>query len=368
MAHLTPVVLSGGSGSRLWPLSRKLKPKQLLALVDEHTMLQETLLRTRALAASVDTPIIVCNQQQRFLVAEQSLAIGGSSLIAVEPSARNTAPAVAAAALLALARAPASDEPLLLVLPADHVIRDAAAFRAAVEAAAEAASNGLLVTFGVVPTRPETGYGYLLRGADRGRWSLLERFVEKPDFETAAAYVASGRHFWNSGMFVLPARLYLSELGRHAPRMLDACRRAVEGAQADRDFTWLGSAFLECPSDSIDYAVMEKTDRAAVVPLDAGWSDVGSWAALHEILAKDADGNATRGDVMLEDCRDSCVVSTSRLVTAVGLDGFVVIETADAVAVLPKRDSQRIKRIVERLEKAERTEIRDIPSPADEEK
>ena len=227
----------------------------------------------------------------------------------------------------------------MLVSPADHVILDTAAFAASVDAAVDAARAGYLVTLGVVPDRPETGYGYIERGADQGRWSLVDKFVEKPDLETAKLYVESGRYLWNSGMFVCTPSTYLEELERYSNAIYTACVRAVSEAVVDDDFTRLGSAFLECPSDSIDYAVMEKTAKAAVVPLDAGWSDVGSWSALYDVLEKDADGNVARGDVLLESCNNSYVLSTSRLVAAIGLDGFVVIETADAVAVLAAKRS-----------------------------
>ncbi len=357
MRSLVPVILSGGSGTRLWPLSRELHPKQLLSLVSEHTLLQETLLRTRGLGDVVRAPLVVCNEDHRFLVAEQLSAIGSTpQTIVLEPAGRNTAPAVAVAALLAKQNAGA--DALLLVLPADHVIPDAAAFVATVERAADAAAAGRLVTFGVVPSRPETGYGYLLRGEDRGHWSLLEKFVEKPNLETAERYVASGRYLWNSGIFVFSAGLYLEELGRHAPKILDACRRAVAEATVDPDFTRLGPSFIACPSDSIDYAVMEKTDKAAVVSLDAGWSDVGSWAALHDVLDKDAGGNTVRGDVITEACRGTYVVSTSRLVACVGLEGIIVVETPDAVVVMAREHSQSVKRVVDALKAAGRTEAR----------
>jgi mannose-1-phosphate guanylyltransferase len=266
------------------------------------------------------------------------------------------------AALLALARTEASGDPsrdpLLLVLAADHVILDAAAFAAAVEGAVEAALDGRLVTFGVVPTSPETGFGYLLRGADHGRWSVLDSFVEKPDLATAERYVASGRYLWNSGMFVFSARRYLDALDRHAPAMLAACRQAVADAAVDQDFTRLGTSFLDSASESIDYAVMEKTDNAAVVPLAAGWSDIGSWAALHDMLAKDAAGNVLRGDVAAEDCRNTYVAATSRLVAAIGLQDLIVVETPDAVLVMAKRDSQKIKVVVDKLKRAGRPELR----------
>jgi mannose-1-phosphate guanylyltransferase/mannose-6-phosphate isomerase len=365
MPTLIPVVLSGGSGTRLWPLSREQKPKQLLPLVSpDRTLLQQTVLRTAGLAGPVEAPIVVCNEAHRFLVAEQLREAGvRPQAVVLEPEGRNTAPAVAVAALLATA-ADAAADPLLLVLPADHVILDTGAFHTAVAAAVEAAAAGRLVAFGVVPTKPETGYGYLLRGTDRGRWQELEQFVEKPDLDTAARYVASGRYLWNSGMFVLPARVYLEELGRHAPTILAACRLAVTEALSDRDFTRLGVSFLDCPSDSIDYAVMEKTDRAAVVPLAAGWSDVGSWAALYEVLDKDAAGNALRGDVIAARCTNSYIASTSRLVAAVGLDGVAVVETPDAVIVMALEHAQSVKQIVDALKAQHRAETGEADPPA----
>jgi mannose-1-phosphate guanylyltransferase/mannose-6-phosphate isomerase len=373
---LIPVILSGGSGTRLWPLSRELRPKQLLPLVGARTLLQEAVLRSRSLAQQLAPPILVCSEDHRFLVAEQLREIGVRPQTTVlEPKGRNTAPALGVAALLATrgssaangAERPAaqdSSDPVLLVSPADHVILDTTAFAAAVGGAVEAARAGYLVTLGVVPDRPETGYGYIERGADKGRWSLVDKFVEKPDLETAQRYVDSGRYLWNSGMFVCTPRTYLEELERHSNAIFAACLRAVDEATVDDDFTRLGGAFLDCPSDSIDYAVMEKTAKAAVVPLDAGWSDVGSWSALYDVLDKDADGNVARGDVVLEGCTDSYVLSTDRLVAAIGLDGFVVIETADAVAVLPRREAQRIKTVVERLKRAGRVEVRDSAAPA----
>jgi mannose-1-phosphate guanylyltransferase/mannose-6-phosphate isomerase len=353
MRPVVPVVLSGGSGTRLWPLSRPHHPKQFHALVAEETLFQQTLLRTQGIAG-VERPLVICNEAHRFLVAEQVRETGlAASAIVLEPAGRNTAPAVTAAALLVLRETEAGDDPLLLVLAADHVILDTEAFRAAVASAVEAAGEGYLVTFGVVPTKPETGYGYLLKGDERGAWSELTRFVEKPDAATAERYVASGRYLWNSGMFLFSARSFLAELERLEPAMLAGVAAAVADAKTDPDFIRLGAAFGTCPADSIDYAVMERTDKAAVVPLDAGWSDVGSWAALHEVLEKDSDGNVLRGDVLVEACRNSYVASASRRVGVVGLENVVVVESEDAVLVMSQREAQQLKRLVERLEDEE---------------
>jgi mannose-1-phosphate guanylyltransferase/mannose-6-phosphate isomerase len=350
MQVIIPVILSGGSGTRLWPLSRKLKPKQFLRLVSEQSLFQETVLRTRVLGDRSAAPLVVCNEGHRFLVAEQLRELDVTpQAIVLEPVGRNTAPAVGVAALLAQRAVSSRDEAMLVVLPADHVIVDGAAFGAALDAAIEAAAGGRLVTFGVVPDRPETGYGYLLRGTTRGRWSDLEKFVEKPDLATAEGYVASGRYLWNSGMFVFNANAYLRELERHAPRMLEACTSALEQAERDSDFVRLGAAFAAGPSDSIDYAVMEKTDGAAVVPLDAGWNDVGSWSALHDVLGKDDAGNVLRGDVLASGCRNSYISANGRLVAALGLDGVVIVETDDAVLVMARDEAQHVKQIVDRL-------------------
>lgn len=364
MQAVIPVILSGGSGTRLWPMSRELRPKQFLPLVSERTMLQETYLRVRTLD-ELQAPIVVCNDAHRFLVAEQMRSVGASPrAIVLEPEGRNTAPAVGIAARLALDafRHDEKSDPLLLVLPADHVIADAEAFVAAVRIALGAAGEGFLVTFGVVPDRPETGYGYLLKGTpgnDGARWFRLERFVEKPNRATAEEYLRSGRYLWNSGMFVFSARRYLEELERHAPSIASACERAAAEAVTDADFTRLGAAFLESPSDSIDYAVMEHTGSAAIVPLDAGWSDVGSWQALHEILPADDEGNVLRGDVIAEACRNCFIVADRRLVAAVGVEDHVIVETDDAVLVIPRAAAQDVKRVVEALKAAGRRELRE---------
>lgn len=345
---LTPVILSGGAGTRLWPLSRELYPKQLLALTGQRTMIQDTALRLKGLEAAA--PIIVCNDAHRFLVAEQMRQISQEPrAIVLEPCGRNTAPAIALAALAALKGSDNAD-PVLLVLPADHVIRDVPAFQQAALAAQAAAEEGRLVTFGVVPHTPETGYGYIKRGAPLGQVYRIEQFVEKPDAERAAQFVASGAYYWNSGMFVFRARRYLEELERFAPAIAAAARKAYDGARADLDFTRLDAkAFEACPSDSIDYAVMEKTADAVVVPLDAGWSDVGSWASLHAASECDANGNVAIGDVLVEDSSNCYLYSESRLVAAVGLEDHVVVETKDAVLVAPKNRVQDVKSLVGKL-------------------
>lgn len=346
------VILSGGSGTRLWPLSRELFPKQLINLQGgDETLLQSTLSRTLSLP-ELSAPVIVCNDNHRFLVAEQVRALGVSGAkIILEPCARNTAPAIAIAALVA------DPETLLLVLPADHVIRDTAAFQAVVAAAMPVAEQGALVTFGVVPDAPETGYGYIRCGEALGPAFKIDRFVEKPDRKTAESFLKSGGYLWNSGMFLFKAGRYLEELGKHAPAILEAAKSSVASAKSDLDFIRVDSAsFAKSPSDSIDYAVMEKTDSAAVVPLDAGWSDVGSWSSLHEALERDSAGNALRGDVLSVDTEGSFILSESRLVATVGLKDHVVVETKDAVLVAPKDRVQDVKKLVEKIKQGGRSE------------
>ncbi len=352
---LIPLILSGGSGTRLWPLSRESYPKQLLPLIGKRTMLQDTAARASGLP-DLAAPIVVCNESHRFMVAEQMREHGTTpQAIILEPVGRNTAPAVAVAALVALDRAHKNKagndaDPILLVLPADHVIRDVAAFQAAVVSGSVAAAAGKLVTFGVVPDRAETGYGYIRRASGDGPTYPVQQFVEKPDAATAKSYVESGEYYWNSGMFMFRARVFLAELKRHAPAMLSACEDAVAAATRDLDFTRLaGEAFGACPSDSIDYAVMEKTDSAVVVPLDAGWSDVGSWSALQDALPRDDQGNVVTGDVLVEDSSGCYLHSTSRLIGAVGLKEHVVVETKDAVLVAPRDRVQDVKALVTHL-------------------
>lgn len=356
---IVPVILSGGAGTRLWPLSRELYPKQLLPLAGERTMLQETVLRLVGLFG-LEAPCVVCNEEHRFLVAEQLRLAGHvASAVILEPVGRNTAPAVAVAALQATA---AGADPLLLVLPADHVIRDAAALCEAINRGLAVAEQGMLLTFGIVPTSPETGYGYIKRGKRRvfgeeGVAFDVAAFVEKPDLTTAVTYLASGDYLWNSGMFLFRASTYLQELAKHSPEMLAACRMAWQGREADLDFTRLdATAFASCPADSIDYAVMEKTAQAAVIPLDAGWSDVGSWAALWAVGEPDAAGNVCHGDVIGDGCNGSYLYAGSRLVAGVGLQDIVVVETADAVLVAAKDRVQDVKKIVERLRAEGRAE------------
>ncbi|WP_341927060.1 mannose-1-phosphate guanylyltransferase/mannose-6-phosphate isomerase [Stenotrophomonas geniculata] len=351
MIPIVPVILSGGSGTRLWPLSREAYPKQFLPLVGDDTMLQATWKRVASIAGAA--PIVVANQEHRFMAAEQlrECKVLPQALI-LEPVGRNTAPAIAIAALQALA---AGDDALLLVLPSDHVVRNEAAFHAAVKQAAIAAEAGKLVTFGIVPTAPETGYGYIKAAAGEGV-RAVDRFVEKPDLATAEQYVASGEYFWNSGMFLFKASRYLKELETLQPAILAACRQALDKAARDNDFIRLDAeAFAASPNDSIDYAVMEKTADAAVVPLDAEWNDVGSWSALWEVSDKDADGNACHGDVIALDCKDSYAYG-NRLIAMVGLQDVVVVETDDAVFVGHKDRVQDVKEIVGQIKRDGRSE------------
>ncbi|MBV6842920.1 mannose-1-phosphate guanylyltransferase/mannose-6-phosphate isomerase [Xanthomonas euvesicatoria] len=351
MSDVLPIILSGGSGTRLWPLSRESYPKQFLPLVGDKSMLQSTWLRAAPVAGHA--PIVVANEEHRFMAAEQLQQLGVKpSAILLEPKGRNTAPAIAVAALEATRD---GADPLLLVLPSDHVIGNEAAFQAAVKVAAEAAAQGKLVTFGIKPTAPETGYGYIKAGAGTGA-SAVERFVEKPDLATAQSYLASGEYYWNSGMFLFRASRYLEELRKFHPAIADACQKAWENGKRDADFTRLDKdAFAASPSDSIDYAVMEKTADAVVVPLDAGWNDVGSWSSLLDVSKQDAQGNAHHGDVIQLDCQNTYAYG-SRLIAMVGLEDVVVVETPDAVLVGHRDRIQEVKDVVSQIKTAGRSE------------
>lgn len=351
---ITPVILCGGSGTRLWPLSRTAYPKQLLALANEKSLLQQTLLRLRELPG-LNAPVVICNQDYRFLIAEQVREIGiENAKIILEPEGKNTAPAVTIAAL-----SEPDPEALLLVLPADHVINDELPFIKAVAKAAKMALQGTLVTFGVVPTRPETGYGYIQKGeAINAEVFKAKRFVEKPDFVTAQKYLESGEYFWNSGMFMFESATYLREMEEHAPDILSVCRDCVESLQVDLDFQRIKpELFAPCRSESIDYALMEKTKNIAVVPLDSDWSDVGSWAAMWDINSLDRANNVVKGDVVLDKVSNSYLHSESRLLAVIGLSDLVVVETADAVLVAHKDHSQDVKKMVGQLKSQGRSEV-----------
>jgi mannose-1-phosphate guanylyltransferase/mannose-6-phosphate isomerase len=349
MQHfIYPVVLSGGSGTRLWPLSRAALPKQLLRLRGEHTMIQDTVLRAQMPGTAA--PVLICNDGHRFLVAEQMQEIGiKPSAVVLEPVARNTAPAAAVAALIT---AEQDKEGVVLLLPSDHFVDDVAAFHRAALAGAEAAREGRLVTFGIAPTRAETGYGYIKRRSSalsRGAFDV-EAFVEKPDAQKAEAYLASGDYCWNSGMFAFRADVFLDELAKLQPEILSAAKAAVAAAQRDLDFVRLDlDAFAKAPIISIDYAVMEKTSHAAVVPCEIGWSDVGSWSALWDVSAQDSDGNVLIGDVVTENSRGCFVRAERRLTALVGAQDLAVIVTDDAVLVADKARSQDVKLIVDKL-------------------
>ena len=355
--RLYPVILSGGSGTRLWPLSRSALPKQLLALNGPRTMIQDTVLRARLPDAAA--PILICNDSHRFLVAEQMQEIGVKpGAIVLEPQGRNTAPAAAVAALVVAETDPKG---IVLLLPSDHVVTEEPAFRDAVAVAVRAAEAGHIVTFGMAPTKPETGYGYIQRGdalSGVGGAYKVQRFVEKPDAETAARYLADGGYFWNSGMFVFRADVLLAETARHAPEVMPAVRAAMAKAKRDLDFIRLdGESFVRAPNVSIDYGIMEHTDRAALVPCAIGWSDVGSWSSLWEIQQRDEQGNVLQGDVIAQDTRDSFVRSEKDLVALVGVRDLVVVVTKDAVLVADKSRAQDVKCIVDRLKEAKRSEF-----------
>jgi len=351
---MIPIIMSGGSGTRLWPLSRKHTPKQFLALSGENTMFQDTLDRLDGLA-DLEPPIVVCNNNHRFTVAEQlhKLEIEKPTII-LEPVGRDTAPAIAIAALQAESE---GSDPTLLVLAADHVISDVIAFHEAVNQAKQQAEIGRLVTFGIVPTSPNTGYGYI-QADEKNIISKVKAFFEKPDLETAESYIASGDYYWNSGMFMFKASTLIAELERFQPGIIDSCRESLKKSQQDLDFIRLDEdTFKACGTISIDYAVMEKTDKAVVVPLDAGWNDVGSWSSLWECSKKDSGNNVLQGDVIIDDVGDSYIHSEHRLVTVLGLDNVIVVETADAVMVTHKDRAQNIKNIVNRLTINQRTEV-----------
>ena len=350
---MIPIILSGGSGTRLWPLSRKMYPKQFLSLLHDETMLQKTLSRLDGLEHTA--PIVVCNDEHRFIVAEQARQIGIEDLsIILEPFGKNTAPAIAVAAIHA---AELADDPVLLVLSADHEIADEKAFHDVVKQALPLAEAGKLVTFGIVPKNAATGYGYIKRGEAEGNGFVVDQFVEKPDPDTAEEYLATGEYYWNSGMFMFKAQAYLKDLEKFKPDMVTNCRRAVGNIREDLGFLRLDpEAFGNCESDSIDYAVMEKTDLACVVPMDAGWSDIGSWASLWDQAKKDKAGNTTQGDVITTNTENSFVHAESRLVATVGIKDLVIVETHDVVLVADREQAQEVKQIVEQLKREQRAE------------
>ncbi|MDA9282301.1 mannose-1-phosphate guanylyltransferase/mannose-6-phosphate isomerase [Pseudomonadales bacterium] len=346
---ICPVIMAGGSGTRLWPLSRAAHPKQFLKLHGEDTMLQATAKRLSGL--DIQASITICNEEHRFFVAEQFREIDKLGSIILEPVGRNTAPAIALAALTA------KDDPLLLVLAADHVIQDEAAFRETVIRAISLAEAGKLVTFGIVPSAPHTGYGYIKRGKDLDEGFEVDAFVEKPSSDVAQDYFLSGDYYWNSGMFLFRASNYLEELKKFRPDILKQCQGAVMDVKTDLDFLRIDKDMFEsCPAESVDYAVMEKTSQAVVVPMDAGWSDIGSWSSLWDISEKDDEGNSTNGDVILENTRNSYVRSENKLIAVIGVDDLVVVSTKDALMVAHKDSVQDVKMITESLKIQERSE------------
>lgn len=356
---ILPVILAGGKGTRLWPMSRELMPKQFLPLVNTSSMLQDTVARLQPITHN--RPLVICNEEHRFLAAEHLRQVNQlQHNLLLEPIGKNTAPAIAIAAMIARQ---SGQDPLLLVLAADHVMTNADAFVKAVTLAEKLAFAGKLVTFGIVPDAPETGYGYIQQGPailaqdEQLLGYAVARFVEKPPLAVAQEYVNSGDYLWNSGMFMFKASRYLEELQKYAPAIFDSCQRAVENGSQDLDFIRVDAeAFRQSPSDSIDYAVMEKTDAAAMVPLDAGWSDVGTWSSLWQVADKDAQGNACKGDVIAVDSDNSLLLSEHGLLTCLGVSDLVVVQTKDAVMVAPKHRVQDVKKLVDELQKSGRTE------------
>jgi len=353
---ILPVIMAGGSGTRLWPLSRGNYPKQFLTLQNDSTMLQTTIERLNGLQC--EAPIVICNEEHRFIAAEQLRQINVvNSQILLEPIGRNTAPAIALAAFKAIE---SGKDPLLLVLAADHVVANVDAFQSSVTDAIQFAENGNLVTFGIVPNKPETGYGYIKCGAAtlEGKGFDVAQFVEKPDLSTAQSYLESGSYFWNSGMFLFKASNYLSELKKYRSDIYEACERAIKVLEQDLDFIRIDKeAFEKCPDESVDYAVMEKTESSVVVPMDAGWNDIGGFSALWETAEKDAAGNALTGDVITSETQNTLVMAGEKLVTTVGVDDLVIVNTKDAILVAHKNKTQDVKKIVNELKANERSEV-----------
>ncbi|MDV6346625.1 mannose-1-phosphate guanylyltransferase/mannose-6-phosphate isomerase [Nitrosomonas sp. Is35] len=365
MNTLTPIILSGGSGTRLWPLSREKYPKQLLPLINEDSLLQATVRRMDGLSGvQLNVPMVVCNEEYRFVIAEQLRVMDRKGSILLEPFGRNTAPALTLAALATLRE---GDDPILLVMPSDHVIMDVESFQAAVLAGMSQAMDGRIVTFGITPDAPETGYGYIQSGEliEQGKTAYhIARFVEKPDLPTAQTYLDAGNYLWNSGLFMMRASVWLSAIGKCRSDILTACQAAWDQGSADGDFLRVDKqAFEQCPSDSIDYAVMERIARqesdlpgGVVIPLTAGWSDIGAWSSLWQVLPKDDAGNVAKGDVLLNDCKNTLAISESRLVTCVGIENVIVVETPDAVLVVHKDKTQDVKLVVDMLKQQGRPE------------
>ena len=363
MQPLVPIVLSGGSGTRLWPLSRQKYPKQLLSFIGEDSLLQATLRRMEGLTdIEFGAPLVVCNEEYRFVIAEQLRLMGTKGNILLEPVGRNTAPALTLAALAAMRE---GSDPVLLVMPADHVIADVPRFQMAVRAGMTLAGDGAVVTFGITPDSPETGYGYIEAGESLGTGgaSRIARFVEKPDRATAQTYLEAGSYFWNSGLFMMKASVWLAAIDTCRPDISTACRAAWEKGVVDGDFLRVNKEeFLHCPNDSIDYAVMERLAHddslpaGVFIPLSAGWSDVGSWDSLWQVLPKDDQGNVSQGDVLLNDCRNVLALSEHRLVACVGMEDTVVIETPDAILVAHMNKTQHVKKIVDDLKREGRPE------------